>query len=259
MANSFTFVIYPENEQTSFDLFQKTIDDIRRFIRDIDYSVTRERGKRRWVIESLHSSNPTITVRPLLQNDELIGVITEGIDRVANGALEPPKHWNEPTLEDLRRMKRLFRGKDRARKVEFKSNNEYTTSISGDIGEKVEKILKGGFSAFGSIEGTLEAVNLHGNPTFTIWDRVIGAPVRCYFPKSRSWSDSVKQFLEKRVIVRGKINYFKNGVPRSIVNIEDIIDATPDPNRPKATFGSLGKDRPSDILAFLKQVREGIL
>ncbi len=259
MARSFTFVIHPESGETSLDLFQKTVDDIRRFIKDIDYSFTRERGKRRWVIESLHSSNPTITVRPLLENEELVEAITGGIASVSKGTLEPPKHFNEPTLEDLRRMKRLFWGQDRAKSVEVTHEGSHASMIERDIGDKVEKILRGGYAAFGSIEGKLEAVNLHGgSPTFTIWDRVIGVPVRCYFPKSRTWADEVKQLLEKRVIVRGKINYFKGGLPRSIVGIEEIIDATPDERLPKATFGCLGKDRPPDIVEFLKAVREGV-
>ena len=259
MARTFTFVIHPYNEQTSLDLFLKTIDDIRRFVRDIDYSVTRERGTRRWIIESLHSSNPTITVRPLLENEELINAITDGIESISKGTLEPPKHWNEPTLEDLRRMRRLFRGRDRAKSVEFTREGGKPTKIERDIGEKVEKILRGGFAAFGSIEGTLEAVNLHGYPTFTIWDRLSNAPVRCYFPKDRIWSDRIKQLLEKRVITRGKVNYFNNGLPRSIVSIEDVIDATPDLlSKTKAEFGSLSKDRPSDMIEFMRHIREGV-
>jgi hypothetical protein len=257
MVHNFTFIIHPEAEQTSFDLFQKTIEDIRRFIKDIDYSVTREHGKRRWVIESLRSSNPTITIRPLLENEELIQTITGGIDSVSKGTFDPPKHFNEPTLEDLRRMKRLFWGNDRATSIEFTHDNQ-TAKIERDIGDKVERILRGGYVAFGSIEGTLEAVNLHGSPTFTIWDRVSGAPVRCYFQAGRSWADKVKQLLEKRVIVRGKVKYFANGLPRSINGIEDILDETPKSGLPKATFGSLGSGRPENMDDFLKRVRQGV-
>ena len=69
----------------------------------------------------------------------------------------------------------------------------------------------------------------------------------------------VKQLLEKRVITRGKVNYFNNGLPRSIVSIEDVIDATPDLlSKTQAEFGSLSKDRPSDMIEFMRHIREGV-
>lgn len=260
MIHSLTFIIRPaETEEVSLDLFQKTIEDIRRLVKDIDYAVTRERGKRRWVIEALHSSSPAITIRPLLENEELIETIVQGISDVSEGTADPPKHFNEPSLEDLKRMRRLFHGKDRVKNVELKHEGMKTAIIREDIEEKVGKILAGGYSALGSIEGILEAVNLHGGrPTFTIWDNVSGAPVRCFFPKTTPWVKQVEELLEKIVIVRGVVNYFKNGLPRSISNIRDISDETKNPNLPKATFGSLSSDKPiENIVDFLTDVREG--
>lgn len=257
MSRSLTFVINPESQETSLDLFQKTIDDIRRLIRDLDYSVTREKGKRRWVIESLRSSAPTITIRHLLENDELIETIVNGIASVSEGSDRPPDHFNEPSLVDLQRMQRLFKGQDRARNVTL-AHNGRPAVIGSDIGEKVEKIFKGGYATLGAIEGTLEAVTLHGNhPTFTIWDRVSKAPVHCYFPHTTDWVSKVKQLLEKRVMVRGRIRYFANGIPRSIADIQEILDETPNLELPKAEFGSLGTNRPNDMTEFLQRVREG--
>ena len=104
----------------------------------------------------------------------------------------------------------------------------------------------------------MEEVNLHGNPTFTMWDRVSRAPIRCYFPKERTWKDKVKALLENRVLVRGKIRYFSNGVPRSISEIVDIEDRKPRSDLPKATFGSIpSSEEEKDIVRFLHRVRQG--
>lgn len=257
MAYGLTFVIHPENQELSLGLFQKTIEDVHRLIRDVDYALTRERGPRRWVVQELHSSTPTITLRPLLENEELVEAIVNGVHIVSQGSLEPPAHFGEDALDDLIRMRRLFSGRDRVKRIEF-CRNGHVGVAERDIVDKAKKILKGGYWALGSIEGTLEAVNFHGNPTFTIWDRVSRAPIRCYFYKERDWKDRVKGLLEKRVLVRGKVNYFRNGLPRSIANIQEIEDMTPSPGLPKATFGSIpSKEAAEDVVSFLRSVREG--
>lgn len=257
MAYSLTFVISPEERELSLGLFQKTIEDIHRLIRDVDYAVTKERGIRRWVIQELHASEPTITLRPLLDNEELVEAIVNGVHIVSQGSLEPPPHFGEEALDDLIRMRRLFSGRDRVKRIAFHYNGHVGVA-ERDIGDKAERIMKEGYWALGSIEGTLEAVNLHGNPTFTIWDRVSRAPIRCYFHKERDWMDRVKGLLEKRVLVRGKVNYFRNGLPRSIANIEEIEDMTPSAGLPKATFGSIpSKEAAEDVVSFLRSAREG--
>ena len=82
-----------------------------------------------------------------------------------------------------------------------------------------------------------------------------------FFPDAPEWKERVTGFLEKRVFVRGSIRYFINGVPRAIKDIEDIEDATPDPNLPKADFGSIpDKDEAQDPVTFLRTIRvlEGV-
>lgn len=257
MMHGLTFAIYPDGESVSLGLFQKTIEDIQRLITDVDYAVTQERGARRWVISELRSSVPTITLRPLLENDETVEAIVKGVGVVTRGSLEPPAYFTEQALEDLKRMRRLFMGRDRAKHLEFSLNGRDKTIIWKDIADKVERILAGGYWNLGSIEGTLEAINLHGNPTFTVWDRVSRSPVRCRFPKEQDWKEKVKYLLEKRVLVSGKVNYFRNGIPRSVTNIAAMEDATPPSTTEKGTYGSIPLDKEApDSVSFLHKIRE---
>ncbi len=252
-----TFAIYPEGESVSLTLFRKSIEDIHRLITDVDYAVTREKGLRRWVVSELRSSIPTITLTPLLGNEETMEAIAKGLGLVAGGSSEPPAFFTEQALEDLRRMRRLFTGRDRARRLEFSRNGGEKTILWKDIGEKVEKILTGGYWNLGSLEGTLEAINLHGSPMFTIWDRVSRAPVRCFFPSEVAWKQRVKDLLEKRILVSGKVNYFRNGVPRSVSDIAQIDEVTVPSGPQKATFGSIPSEEASrDIVGFLHGIRE---
>ena len=91
----------------------------------------------------------------------------------------------------------------------------------------------------------------------TIWDRVSRSPVSCSIPKDNEWIDHVKRLLQKRVTVKGNIRYFVNGVPRSISKIVEIEDATPDPNLPRAEFGSIPNRSVLEVGAaeWLKSIR----
>lgn len=254
MADGITFTVWPDAETASLRLFMRALDNIDRLIRDVDYAVTRNRTMRRWVVSALHSSAPTITLNTLLGDTITIDAIGHGLQIITGGTTEPPDHFTEDALSDLMRMQRLFVGRDRARSIVVSVNDSEAATLSDDIEDKTQRILAGGFWNIGSLEGSLEAINLHGTPTFTIWDRVSTAPVRCSFP--RTMTDRVKQLLERRVLVRGAIRYFVNGKPRSITDIEYIEDATPDADLPQATFGSIpdsaAADNPTEFLRSMR-------
>ena len=256
VSEGLKFTINPENQAASVDLFVKALDDIRRLLNGVTYAIYRERTGRRWVIEGLHSSSPTVTVNPLLGGKESSDAVARGIGAVTSGTDQPPEYFPEPVLNDLRRMRRLFRGRDRARSVEVVLDNEPVAEIQKDITRQVDRILTAGYWNLGSLEGALEAVNFHGTPNFTIWDRVSRAPVRCSLPSQGPWKEQAKALLEKRVRVRGRIRYFANGVPRSMVDLLSLQDATPDPSLPKAEFGSIpDPEAARDPVAFLRAVR----
>ena len=256
MPESLIFAINPQTESVSLDLFLKALDDIRRLLRDVDYAIHRERSSRRWIINQLHSTSPTVSVRPLLGDEETVDTIAEGIRAVTIGTDQPPQYFTEQALEDLKRMRRLFVGRDRAQSIVVSVDNEETAIIERDISEKASRILTSGYWNSGSLEGMLEAINVHGPPTFTIWDRVSRAPVRCSFPNDPQWIGRVRDLLKKRVLVKGRVSYFVNGIPRSITNIQEIQDSTPDPSLPKAEFGSI-PDRVAsrDPVEFLRSIR----
>ena len=104
---------------------------------------------------------------------------------------------------------------------------------------KIDLTLGGETTALGSVEGRLEAINVHGTRTFTVWDRVTGTDVRCTFPKGASWTETAATLFERRVLVVGTVHYLRDGRPHSITDLSDILDRTPDPSLPKATFGSI--------------------
>ena len=256
MAEDLTFVINPEAQAASIDLFLKAVEDIRRLLRDVDYAVHGGSATRRWIISGLHASAPTVSVQPILGDEESMAAIAGGIRTVTIGTDQPPEYFTEQVLEDLRRMRRLFTGRDRARSIVISVNDIQTATIEQDISEKANRILTAGYWNLASLEGMLEVISVHRTQTFTIWDRVSRSPVRCSVPSHSALFRDAKDLLGKRVFVRGSVRYFSNGVPRSITDIMEIIDATPDPNLPEASFGSIPDAEASqDPVEFLRKIR----
>ena len=239
MTDDLTFVINPEAESASFGLLVKSLEDIGRLLREVDRGVYGPKSRNQWIVRSLKSSAPTITVQPDLNGREAAEAVGVGLRNLMTGVDHPPQYFTEQVLLNLQKMKRLFGGQSGATSITVWMNGQQTASIERDISQRVSRILNAGYHNFGSLEGTLEAINVHSMVTATIWDRVSRSPVRCSMPKYREWITRIKDLLEKRVTVTGDIHYFVNGIPRFISNVTDIQDATPDPSWPRAEFGSI--------------------
>ena len=256
MSDGLTFQIQPEGETASLDLFVRVLEDVRKLVIEVDYAVNRERSGKRWAVTRLHSSAPTFTISPADADLRATDAIFAGIGEISQGTDSPPQHFTEDVLVRLLRMRRHFRGQGGANYISVSANGREPVRVTREIGEKVSRILDAGYSSLGALEGRLEAVNFHNRLTFTIWDRVSRAPVRCSTPNSQEWREKVKDLLEKRVLVRGRVRYFSNGIPRSVSHIRDISDNSPDPALPKAEFGCIpDKDAAENPIEFLNSIR----
>ena len=264
MSDGLTFQINPEGETASLDLFVRVLEDVRKLVIEVDYAVNRQRSGKRWAVTQLHSSAPTFTIAPAgagleqsgTELDEPMDAIVAGIGEIAQGADRPPQYFTEDALRHLMKMRRHFRGPDRADSIFVSANGDRPAVITGETGHTVSKILDAGHWSLGSLEGRLDAINFHRSPNFTIWERVSRSPVRCSLPNTDDWKERATSLLEKRVLVRGRIRYFSNGVPRSISSIVEILDNTPDPSLPKAGFGSIpDSEAAKDPVEFLRRIR----
>ncbi len=254
MADDLTFAIYPEAETISLSLLLRTITNVKRIVQDVDYAVTQEK-KRRWIVTKLQSSTPTITIKPVLDGSETIDAFGSGLETVMAGRqIDPPPSFTADALDHLKGMKGIFTYKrDRASRVVFTSDGLEVT-VDQRVGERVERIERGTYSVLGSMEGILDAVNFHAK-SFHIWDRVTGLPIRCSLPKNMT--DQVKELLQHRVSVQGQINYYSNGMPRSLTKVSSLVDGSPDPSLPEASFGSIpdiiGDREPAEYLRAMRE------
>lgn len=239
MPEQLTFVIHPTDEFSTVDLLVKSLEDIQRLLRHADQAIYRgaTQRQRQWVVRSIRSSAPTITVAPSPEHVQAVEIVGDGLRIVTEGTDQPPQHFTEPVLEDLRRMRRLFRGRGGAESMDVLVDDEPTAIIGPDIEKQADRVLTAGYRNLGSIQGELDAINVHRARTATIWDRVSGSPVRWSF--SQDETESVKALLERRVSVTGDIRYFSNGTPRSISNVIAFEEISVAEHSHRAEFGSI--------------------
>ena len=256
MSEGLKFTINPEHEAVSLDLFVRAWGDLRRLLDDLSYALYRERNGRHWVIRELHGSEPTVSVNLLPGDVASVAAVARGIGEVAAGTERSPEFFTEASLEDLRRMRRLFRGRDRAHSIVVALDGAPVATIQEDIGDKAGRILAGGYWRPGYVEGPLKFTDFPKAPTFTIWDRVSRVPVRCSLESDLSWQETAKGLVGKRVRVTGRVHCFQNGVPRRIVDISDTEEITPSPAPEGGWFGSIpDPEAAKDPVAFLHAIR----
>ena len=253
-----TFVINPESEYASVDLLLHSVEDIVRLLRRIDDAIHGPRHRHKWVVRELRSSAPTITVEETpLNGVRSAEVIVHGLRTLTRGTDEPPQHFTVPVLENLAKMNRLFTGTGaKAKSIDVLASGDLVATIEKDISEKVKRVVSSGYRSLGSLEGMLEAIDIHSAPVVTIWERVFRTPVRCHIPEGSEWTERVVSLLGKRVTVTGEVQYFSNGKPRTIRDVVRIKDATPNPNLPRAEYGSIpDEEAVHDPVEFLNSIR----
>ena len=240
MPDPLTFSIVATDGKLSFDDLLRSVEGVRKLIRDVDHVVTRRNTRRQWHVTGFHSSSPTISITPVPDQTgsgrRSVEALVTGIQWINEPGQEtPPEFFSERELEDIRalRQRRLLS----VSRIEFSSNGTAANIVPSRVSEQVDRILGAGHVEYGSLEGTLEAINVHNTRTVTIWESLSRLAVRCWFPEE--YEEAVSRLLRRRVRISGLVRYFADGRPQKITEIGSIEDLSPDPSLVRATFGSI--------------------
>ena len=124
-------------------------------------------------------------------------------------------------------------------------------TITRQTSAHVERILPYGYS-LGTVEGRLEALNIHGQPRFTVYDAVTNRAERCYFRDDRL--SEVTQAIGRKVIVTGQLRRDPEGRPQQVrpVDVFRVIDDAP--VSPRADVAGLFKGL-GDSREYLEIIR----
>ena len=94
--------------------------------------------------------------------------------------------------------------------VRVTDGNVSTALTPAGVGQHVSQLLGARYTDYGSVEGRLEGVIVHGDRYFNVYDELTGRRIRCYFA-NRIPVRRVADALEQRVTAYGQISYRANG------------------------------------------------
>ena len=111
---------------------------------------------------------------------------------------------------------------DGVSQIAFSVPGRASVNATQRVAATADYLLSPVYEDYGSLEGTLETLSVHGKAHFTIFDPITGKAVRCYFP-SNKLEDAYRAF-NRRVTVTGKAKYNRmgNAVSISVEKIREL-------------------------------------
>jgi hypothetical protein len=187
----------------------------------------------KWIVESVRSESPiTYTLRPeadgLVSSDALRQVavtLTQGVRELDAGESRPAG-FNDEALERARELGRVLGKQIRA--VRFSAGDGQAAKLTERVTAHVAAILeKDVFEALGSVEGRLEAVNVHRTRNFSVYDDLTHLKVECLFSDSGIPASEIGAAIGRRVSVFGVVYSREDGRVFK-VQVKDL-DVFPEP------------------------------
>jgi hypothetical protein len=121
---------------------------------------------------------------------------------------ETPSYLSEFGLRRAEELTRLI-DRDGAEAFTFRSQAR-EIQVTNQTTENIGKLLPIKRTATGSVEGTLETINVHRVPRFIVYHAITNKAISCEFNQER-WMSTVKDNLGSRVAVFGKLHKNING------------------------------------------------
>jgi hypothetical protein len=167
----------------------------------------------RWVVEikpgsvrlPLHGSpaNDAIAAPAI---PELADVIAKGVALIEEKP-ERPEYFTDKALEKAKELAKV--------PAIYIRNGGPPVQLTGHLMANVDQLLGKPQRVFGTVEGRLEKLDIHGPSTFIIYSSLTGRSVKCRFGKYVSLEE-VTAAVGKRVGARGLVDRRPNGEQISV-------------------------------------------
>lgn len=170
-----------------------------------------------WQVESLNANGEfRLTVRGDA-GDAAMPAYLRGFRTLENSPTSPPE-FDEIDLTNARKLVGLL-DKD-AESIEISSPGEEPVVPTQHVAANVDAILRKRYRcSYGTIEGRLETLNVHGSNQFTIYDVLTDEKTVCEFPEEMY--PKAYAAVRKRVVVVGRVKFNRDGEPVSMT-VEDL-------------------------------------
>ena len=223
--------LYIDADDVSLPLLAESLSAFRNVLQEVDKSVAGgHSGTLEWLVVSLKAGG-SATIEAVAEPREaeadngptVIRACVTGF-RILDQGPTAVESFTDEALEQLKRLATLVTGEVRGFRVTAPSLNE-TATITQRTVANIVSLAGLGWYSIGSVEGRLETVSIHGQPTFTIYDALTSRAVRCEFEP-----DFLRRALDSvgaRVLVHGRLQRDARGRPVRLRDIDAfrVLDA----------------------------------
>jgi hypothetical protein len=222
--------------RVELESFVRASANFLKMLTEIDQVMTgRYRGTLRWYIADLSSGLNGLSVdvlsrlkpppksKPNLStvdfSSRVAGSLVTGFEHVEKLGISPP-YLSTYGLSNLNNMLGIL-GRNGARAYRTTDLEQgRTVELSQNAVETVRSLLPTKRKTIGSVEGQLEAISIHGNKKFVVYDSLTKKAISCEFDSEEMLS-KVKDDLGKRVLVSGLVHWNVQSEPKR-VEVENI-------------------------------------
>ena len=240
----------------SFIAIAKKLTDL---LRELETLMTGGRALE-WHIADLRNGSARLAMRP--HTEELEGpesappIIAAALDGLAmvEGAAERPPDFSDQALRDAQSLVNAAKRHEGSLSVFGGDGAESRqVPVSQRLVAHVDELLGAASVAFGSLEGRLEALTVHGAVEFSIYDSITNRRIPCSC--NRKTLDAAMQHFEKRVSVSGEIRFNAHGEATS-VKVDEVHPLGVGPLPQAKDIRGLFADYKIDTEEWSKFVRE---
>lgn len=214
----------------SIEAFRQAIGNFMQLLHEVDEAISGQ-GQRsvRWKLADLRCGSPAVLTwvgeprrtkkGPVRDLSPMVGeAVISGMEKLERGEGRPPA-FSDDALDATKQLAHLkmrrgitgvaITGENADRKKQPKA-----LDITERVAATVNEIIGPKYTAPGSVEGTLQAINSHGTLYFAICDSIWAGRVQCDMP-NRLKVDAIRLF-DQRVLVRGQVTTDAGGHPRRV-------------------------------------------
>lgn len=211
-----------------------------------------------WCIAHFDGGGGAIALRPAVDDDPAHA--TRAITSTLCGLAEMdasglrPAHFSDKALQFARRLGKVAgrRGGGITLSASGGPEGERVQVVSGRVEAQARQALRRP-REYGSVEGTVEGLTIHGRNAFSVYDSITGKRVECVC--DRETIEKIIEHLGKRVNVRGEFRYGSDEEPKKVI-VEDFQLLGVGPLPQAEDVRGLFADDPVDIEEWSRYVRE---
>jgi hypothetical protein len=264
------FEIKGEPDSISLETYSKATDKVIGILRELDRAISRSKGTLNWFISRLHN-NGTLLLEVLSRqrqvkhreaqvtdySGEVATSFVAGLENIECHGTSPP-YLTDTGMRKVQEMVLLIHKNGAKGFVASAPDVRRSVEVSERASKAISELLPVKTTAFGSVEGRLEAISIHRGKKFVVYHAISNKAVNCHF-EQEPMMELVLRSLGSRVLVSGEIFSNAKGEPVKVAvsNFSLIEDTGPLPTVAELTGSDPDFTGGLSTEEYIRSIRRG--